>query len=300
MSSVYHPGELEVQKRAGAREMAERIGSSIGATIPLAAREFLRSQPMAVIGTLDAVGRVWASLVTGEAGFIQAVDERTVRIETRPVPGDPLGDNLTINGPIGLLVIDFTTRRRMRVNGTLELHADGAMYIRTEQVYANCPKYIQARAWERRNQTGDVPGVQRGGGLTCKQRQWISSADTFFLASSHPQAGVDASHRGGNPGFVRVTPGGSLVWPDYPGNKMFQTLGNIAANPRSGLLFVDFDYGGTLQLTGRARIVWNAEAAREFVGAERVVEFDVDEVVEIAGVTFLAWRLLDNSPVNPG
>lgn len=300
MSSVYHPGELEVQTRAGVRDMAERIGRSIGATIPLAAREFLRSQPMAVIGTLDAAGRLWASLVTGELGFMQAVDERTVRIHTSPVPGDPLGDNLTVNRPIGLLVIDFAARRRMRVNGTLELHADGAMYIRTEQVYANCPKYIQARAWERRKQTGDVPGVQRGGGLTGKQRQWIAAADTFFLASSHPEAGVDASHRGGNPGFVRVTKEGSLVWPDYPGNNLFQTLGNIAANPRTGLLFIDFDGGGTLQLTGRARIVWNAEAAREFAGAERVVEFDVDGVVEIAGVTSLAWRFLDNSPVNPG
>ena len=76
MASVYHAGELSVQERAGVREMADRIGKSIRSTIPLAAQEFLRSQPMAIVGSVDPSGRVWASLLTGEPGFMQAVNER--------------------------------------------------------------------------------------------------------------------------------------------------------------------------------------------------------------------------------
>jgi hypothetical protein len=90
-----------------------------------------------------------------------------------------------------------------------------------------------------------------------------------------------------------------LVWPDYSGNTMFQTLGNISVNPQAGLLFIDFVTRRTLQLTGRARIIWELEHTAEFPGAERLVEFDVDEVVEIAGAHPLEWRFLDYSPENP-
>ena len=80
---------------------------------------------------------------------------------------------------------------------------------------------------------------------------------------------------------------------------MFQTLGNIAVNPQAGLLFIDFKTGRTLQLTGRAHIVWDQERSVEFVGAERLVEFDIDEVIEITGAHSLDWRFLDYSPENP-
>jgi hypothetical protein len=89
-----------------------------------------------------------------------------------------------------------------------------------------------------------------------------------------------------------------LVWPDYSGNTMFQTLGNISVNPQAGLLFIDFVTRRTLQLTGRARIIWELEHDAEFPGVERLVEFDVDEVVEIAGAHPLEWRFLDYSPEN--
>src|SRR5258706_2675711 len=150
MPSVYHPGERSVQARAGVREMADRIGRSIGSTIPPAARNFLRSQPLVVVGSVDAGRRVWASLLTGAPGLVQAVDEHTVRIDARPAAGDPLGDNLLGNSPVGLLAIEFATRRRMRLNGRAELGSDGAITIHAQQVYSNCPKYIQTRRWSAR------------------------------------------------------------------------------------------------------------------------------------------------------
>jgi predicted pyridoxine 5'-phosphate oxidase superfamily flavin-nucleotide-binding protein len=243
---------------------------------------------------------VWASLLTGIPGLAQAVNERTVRIDARPAAGDPLGDNLTANSQVGLIAIDFATRRRMRLNGRAEVGSDGAITIHTQQVYANCPKYIQARRWRGQAlETSSTPVVQRQSTLAQNHQQWIREADTFFIASHHPEGGADASHRGGRPGFVRVLNDHRLVWPDYPGNTMFQSLGNIAVNPQAGLLFIDFKRGSTLQLTGRARFLWDPERIAELAGAERLVEFDVDEVLEIDGAHSLEWRFLDYSPENP-
>jgi len=172
--------------------------------------------------------------------------------------------------------------------------------IRIEEVFGNCPKYIQARAPEgeigRNHGTGT--GL-RGMALFAPQRLAIETADTFFIASTNREAGADASHRGGPPGFVRVMDDTRLRFPDYAGNNMFQTLGNITTDPRVGLLFVDFDSGTTLQLTGRARILWDREDFLDLPGAERAVEVEIDEVVETAGQGPLGWRFLDYSPFNP-
>lgn len=291
MASVYHPGELSVQERAGVREMAARIGRSIGSTIPSAARDFLRSQSIVVVGSVDANQRVWASLLTGSPGFLQAVNEDTVQIKARPRAGDPLSDNLAANCQVGLIAIEFATRRRMRLNGRAEVRADGAITIDAQQVYSNCPKYIQTHAWSRgAPETNRAAVVQRQNSLAEEQQRWIRDADTFFIASHHQESGTDASHRGGRPGFVRVLNARRLVWPDYAGNTMFQTLGNIAVNPRAGLLFIDFQQRRTLQITGKAKIVWDAQRAADFAGAERLVEFDLSEGIEIGGAHPLDWR----------
>jgi predicted pyridoxine 5'-phosphate oxidase superfamily flavin-nucleotide-binding protein len=214
---------------------------------------------------------------------LQDLDDRTLWIRSRPAPGDPLADNLTVNEEAGLIAIEFATRRRMRVNGRAEVAADGAVYIHVRQVYSNCPKYIRPREVSKRpGRSGLAPRVVRRSSLTHEQRQWIREADTFFVASHHPAGGTDASHRGGRPGFVRVPDADRLIWPDYPGNTMFQTLGNIAARPQSGLLFIDFERDRTLQLTGRARIIWDEERAGDFDGAERLLEFGVAEAIEIS------------------
>jgi predicted pyridoxine 5'-phosphate oxidase superfamily flavin-nucleotide-binding protein len=300
MASPYHEGELAVHARAGVQEMARRVGRSIGSIILPAAQDFLGRQPMAIIGTVDGHGHAWASLVTGEPGFMGALNEHAMRIATRPLPGDPLGENLKINNPVGLLAIELETRRRMRLNGRAEVGSDGTIVIHAQQVYANCPKYIQAREWELGDRSAPSARlVWDDAKLNPAQQRWIGEADTFFIASSHEKGGVDVSHRGGLPGFVRVLSERLLVWPDYVGNMMFQTLGNLAVNPKAGLLFLDFDRGGTLQLTGRADIVWDEARRIGFPGAERVIEFHVERVIEIAQATGLRWRFLEYSPFNP-
>src|SRR5205823_487645 len=109
------------------------------------------------------------------------------------------------------------------------------------------------------------------------QKQFIESADTLFLGSVHPEHGADASHRGGLPGFVQVIDDTHVSFPDYAGNNMFNTLGNIAVNPAVGLLFFDFESGRTLQLTGSASVDWDKGRAREYRGAQRVIDIQVGQ-----------------------
>ncbi len=299
MSSRFHPGELAVQERAGVREEAARIGKSLQSVIPPKAREFLHQRRFIVLGSLDAAGRVWASLLTGAPGFLEAPDEHTLRIATRPAPGDPLAENLLANPQVGTLTMDLATRRRMRLNGNATI-TPGGIEVQAREVMSLCPKYIQARVTRETDASaGASSPPQHSQRLSEFQQRLLAAADTFFLATFHPEGGADVSHRGGNPGFVRVLDASKLAWPDYRGNNLFQTLGNLELNPNSGLLLVDFDTGTTLQLTGRTKVIWDAERVAEVPGAQRVMEFEIEEVLERGSATGLRWRLLDYSPFNP-
>jgi hypothetical protein len=298
-SSIYHSGELTVQARAGVQVEADRLGKFIGSSVPPSLQDFLGSQRLAIASTVGNT-QAWASLLTGESGFVQAISEQTVQINATPVQVDPLRENLLQQDDIGILVIDLATRRRLRINGKAQLDPDGRIYVHTKQVYFNCPKYIQVRYLDT-----DVSKLQASSSieytktLTNQQQQWIAHTDTFFIASYHPQGGADASHRGGYPGFVSIVNDRKIVFPDYAGNNMFNTLGNIAINPQAGLLFIDFERGSTLQLTGRTSIIWDAERVAEFIGAERLIEFEIDQVLFITNASPLHWRFGEYSPYNP-
>src|SRR5207244_12843856 len=265
---AFHEGERAVQARAGVAAEARGLGRGISSGIPPGAQPFLEAQRLAVLAGIDTAGRGWASLVTGNPGFITAPSLRRLRLAAGLSDADPLVDGLSSDRPLGLLVIDPERRRRLRVNGRVIRADRTAIEIATEEVFGNCPKYIQARAPEQGAHTRGA--ISRSGTtFTVEQRLAIERADTLFIASVHAARGADASHRGGQPGFVRVLDERRLRIPDYAGNNMFQTLGNIATDPRVGLLFVDFDTGTTLQLTGRARILWGPEALAPREGAER-------------------------------
>ncbi|WP_328871402.1 pyridoxamine 5'-phosphate oxidase family protein [Streptomyces sp. NBC_00287] len=290
---VYHAGSLAVQDRLGVRELADHVGRSIGEGIKPVAAAFLELQPLLVVGAADpATGRVWAAPLSGSPGFVRATGPRQISVVgggTPGVPTSPLAAALATEGtPVGTIALDPRTRRRMRLNGTLRPTPRG-IAIEADRVFANCPKYLQRRETyetlpDRR------PGEPRvADELTEAQAEFLAVADTFFLASVH-EGGADASHRGGNPGFVRVDSPRELSWRDYPGNAMFLTLGNLAADPRAGLLFLDWTTGTAVYLTGEART--------EFT-PERRVRFTLFEAIEIQGAVPLRWSAPEYSPANP-
>lgn len=287
MKGPFHPGELEVQRRAGALDQAQAVGRILARRVPAGAGRFLARQRFAVASSLEPSGRVWASLVTGPAGFIAPADPELLHLAAQPMEGDPLAVNLTARPELGLLVLDPRTRQRMRFNGR-GLRSPEGIFLRVEQAYGNCPKYIQLRRLEPDGEMKGEGRTRASATLDPRQQTIVARADTFFIASFHPEGGADASHRGGYPGFVRVAGPDQLVFPDYPGNGMFNTFGNLSAYPQAGLLFVDFAGGDVLQLAGRARIQPDFSVA-----------FQIDSVRETPGGSPLRLRLVEYSPANP-
>ncbi|MBD3143945.1 pyridoxamine 5'-phosphate oxidase family protein [Microbispora bryophytorum] len=286
-----HAGEIAVQRRTGVR-LAGHGSARVRAEIPEVAARFLESQRMVVIGAEDREGRAWAAPLTGRPGFVAPSGDRTILVDAVPVA--PLAGVFDDEHDIGILAVEPWTRRRMRVNGRARRDGDH-LIVRTEQVYSNCPKYLQKRTIVEDLEPGERTW-RSGDRLSEAQREWITAADTFFVATHAPGLGSDVSHRGGNPGFVEVVDDRRLVWPDYAGNLMYMTLGNLELNPAAGLLFLDWATGDALHLTGRARVDWDP---REVPGAQRLVEFDVEHVLEAGGASPLRWAFEEYSRFNP-
>ncbi|MFD5817885.1 pyridoxamine 5'-phosphate oxidase family protein [Streptomyces sp. NPDC127038] len=301
---TYHSGSRAIQDRVGVRDLADHVGRAVGQGIRPVAAAFLELQPMLVVGAAapgsatgaerdpdPAGGGVWASLLTGAPGFVRATGAHRISVAGGLPAGDPLTAALAAEGTaVGTIALDPRTRRRMRLNGRVRPGPRG-FAVEAEQVFANCPKYLQKRETYE-TVAGRAAGVpRRGTELTPSQREFVEAADTFFLATVHPH-GADASHRGGNPGFVHVDSPGRLSWRDYPGNSMFLSLGNLTADPRAGLLFLDWTSGRVLQLTGTARTEFTPDGGR-------TVRFTLAGAVETPAASPLRWSPPAYSPANP-
>ncbi|WP_417733880.1 pyridoxamine 5'-phosphate oxidase family protein [Roseovarius sp.] len=305
-TSPFHAGELAVQERLGVREKMDGFGRKVVRPfMPEQHREFYAELPLIYVGHVDAEGRPWASVLVGGAGFITSPDPRTLTLDARPFAGDPLADGLAKGSFIGLLGINASNRRRNRVNGQITDRNGTEVTFTVDQSYGNCPQYIQTRTpfWTRDPKTpNDAAEVSRFTGLDSAARAMIAQANTFFVATASRNAGTDeglngadVSHRGGKPGFVRVE-GNVVTIPDYPGNLHYNTLGNIEADPRAGLMFYDDQTGDVLMLTGTAEIDWDSTEAKAFRGAERLWSVKVTEAIRLPGALPLRWEFGGYSP----
>ncbi|HEY3326662.1 MAG TPA: pyridoxamine 5'-phosphate oxidase family protein [Novimethylophilus sp.] len=302
-SGPYHDGERQVQALAGKSGQGEAMGRAIAKSITPGAWQFLAAQSMLVLGSWDGARGAWPSLLFGEPGFAVTHDGTEVQLA---VPSawadhhDPLWHNLRQNGLISLLAIELSTRRRLRINGHLrsvadELLAEGRLDVIVDQAYPNCPKYIQRRILRMDRTQPGRPCMQENHSLNADHASLIANADACFVASVHQESGTDVSHRGGLPGFVRVESTTRLRIPDYVGNGMFNTLGNIHESGFAGLLFIDFDNGRQLQVIGDAKIDWSRESAT----VERSWLLDIQRVRESSLPHGLKWEFVDFSPFNP-
>lgn len=302
--NVYHGGEIAVQERAGVRKIADRLSQMIRPIMPDQHREFFEMLPFVVVGLTDEHGRPWSTMCVGDPGFINSPDETTLQIASMPLLSRDLGLQMNEGDKIGLLGIELPTRRRNRMNGVISDTGAGGFAVHVQQSFGNCPQYIQTRSVEPRGAglAKNTGPVERSDVLTGQVAEIIGQADTFYISSRTSElsggsgSGVDVSHRGGRPGFVSVSADGVLSFPDFSGNRLFNTLGNIADDGRVGMVFADFTTGDLLLLTGRAGIVWDGKRLEGFEGAQRLVDVKVDEVVHARSALPLAGSLIEQSP----
>ena len=301
--SPFHAGELAIQARFGAQErMDKQARRMVRDYLPEQHQQFFAQLSYLIVGTVDAVGNLWASILVGEPGFLSSPDEHTLRVAAQPLVGDPLTTTLAEGIDIGLLGIELHTRRRNRLNGNITaIHAD-SFDVHVGQSFGNCPQYIQARMFELVESDPTIPKVHQFTTLGAAERAIITAADTFFIATAYQAEsagaarGVDVSHRGGKPGFVRIDDNGTLTVPDFSGNCHFNTFGNLELNPRGGLLFVDFDSGDLLYLTGTAEVIWEETEAINYEGAERLFRFRLVRGYRIESSLPLRWSNPKFSP----
>ncbi|MDL2198001.1 pyridoxamine 5'-phosphate oxidase family protein [Halopseudomonas aestusnigri] len=299
-ADVWHAGERELQRRLGVAERMAEIGPRVlSPVLPEQHRAFYPLLNFVVVGAVSANGDLWAGMLEGAPGFAWSPDPSALRLDTRLSGADPCARALLETGAVGLLGIDLTTRRRNRLSGQISAIDSNGLDIRVEQAFGNCPQFIQQRQLVAEAGASEAAGTLVTNSLTDRMRELISAADTCFVASGLPcdgqDAAVDVSHRGGWPGFVRVT-GDRLTMPEFSGNRFFNTLGNLLVNPRAGLLFVDFANGDLLQITGRVELQWDAPQAQRYEGVEHLWHLQVERAVWRPGGSALRWQFEGFSP----
>lgn len=301
IENPFHEGELDAQRRAGVLELGKRNSRAIADSILPGALRFIEQQSFVILGHKDEAGDLWTTVIIGEAGFIRPLSESVIELNDSGVDKNAVStlDRLPDGSRLGLLIIELATRRRLRVNGVLKKREEKVLELRVEESYPNCPKYIQSRHLTiERAKTSSFQSEQ-GELLGAPQRALISNADTFFVSSLHPERGVDASHRGGQRGFVQLIDDACLRIPDYPGNSMFNTLGNLLVYPRAGLTFIDFENSLFLQLTGDVTVRWDHDDSSGLTGGtRRFWDFQVSRWRQSEFSFKLTWEHLSDSPYN--
>ncbi|MEX3932077.1 pyridoxamine 5'-phosphate oxidase family protein [Paraburkholderia phymatum] len=304
-ASPFHADELAAQRLAGVDSRADSSGRrGIRRYMPDQHREFYGQQPFMIFGGVDASGQPWATVRVGEPGFVSSPDARTLRIDGGALPGDPLDGRWRTGALIGGLGIQPHTRRRNRINGVVTAVDGGTITLEVSQSFGNCAKYIQGRKPTFIERAADAVHAPQeiAMQLSDADKALLSRADTFYIASANTAddagfaRGVDVSHRGGAPGFVRIDDAATLTTPDFSGNKFFNTIGNLLHDPRAGLLFIDFATGDLLYLAVLAEIVWQGPELTAFEGAERLVRFHVQEVRRGKGVLPFRWSEVEYAP----
>jgi uncharacterized protein len=303
-ASPFHKGEQEVQTRMGVRDQMEQFGKRvIRDYMPEQHREFYKQLPFVLVGHADKDGWPWASILFSPPGFIQSNEDTSLLINTKPVAGDPLEEALVAGTRLGLLGIELASRRRNRLAAHITRTNKEGFELQVDQAFGNCPQYIQTRDLHTIDPSSlPPPNVEDLKQFDESAKNLIMHSDTFFVASyvkndsGEASEGADVSHRGGRPGFVRIDDDLTLTIPDYLGNNHFNTFGNFTENAKAGLLFLDFENGHLLSLTGTVEILWDSPDSKYFEGAERLWKFHLDHGRRLTHALPLRWALDAFSP----
>lgn len=323
----WHEGELAMAK---ALKVPPMDNPTFPALSPQLANH-LQIAPLIAIGTLDKQGRPWTTLWGGEKGISQPVAQGIIGIRT-PVVGshDPVVEELVgkdANGTVTReegagrmvagLTIDLETRKRVKlfarmVAGALSLREDEAtdakqhfaevqLVLRIEQSLGNCPKYLNRKRIEPAISKPEL--ISDSPQLPQQAIDLLAKADLFFVSSSNHEKDMDTNHRGGPRGFVRVVSneasGAVLCYPEYSGNRLYQTLGNLKVNPVIGICVPDFDTGDMLYLTGTTEILIGPGASQILPRSNLAVRITTTAARYVATALPFRGTSGEPSPYNP-
>ena len=175
--------------------------------------------------------------------------------------------------------IGLSHRRRLRVNGPIKEVTPTQLTLQVQEAFPNCPQFIRDHTLEGlQGPAHPAQEATHGTQLGSLERTRIEETETLFVATLHPERGVDASHRGGPRGFVEVVNATTLRLPDYPGNGLFNSFGNLAVDPRMGMLIPVFATGELLHLSGRGKVLWEAADPGDLtLGSRRFLAFSLEQ-----------------------
>jgi len=295
---------------------------------PQAAFMFQRA-PLLAFGTLDAESRPWTTLWGGEPGFSEPLGGGFIGTRTLvdgkhdPVVQALVGENekgeptqAKDGGKlVAGLAIDLMTRKRVKTAGRMvagtmkdvevEVEVEGEenrkqtqlqLVTKIEQSLGNCPKYLNQ--YEIRPALLEPELVSQGSSLSEEGTALISKSDMFFLSTS-TEDDMDVNHRGGPSGFVRIISPTTLAYPEYSGNRLYQSLGNLTLNPKIGLTFPDYDTGDVLYITGTTEILAGTDASALLPGSNLAVKITIEECRYVkTGLPFRGTKKTP-SPYNP-
>ena len=293
--SPFHEGELIIQKALGVDERMDRFGRKvIRDYMPEQHREFYKELPYVFVSHIDKEGDSWASILTGEQGFLNSPNARTLKVNVLPLPADPLNKSLKSGLSLGVLGINLSNRRRNRLSTTIDAVSKNGFTLSVKQSFGNCPKFITPREFSQNTDSSNIR-VEKFKSFSRLHQYIIISSDTFFVSSdyskdSEPSSGGDVSHRGGPAGFVRFDDDRTLTIPDYSGNFHFNTLGNFLMNPTAGLLFLDFETNSILTMTGTPEVIFESPDIENFPGAECIWKFHLKHGYYIENVLPYSWK----------
>ncbi|KAJ1301932.1 hypothetical protein OPQ81_000771 [Rhizoctonia solani] len=301
----WHPGESSMHSILNTSQAVQFGHTMVRDHLPFEHRTSHTSNiAFLAITTLDSEGRPWVSLVAsknGKPGFVESPSELELVVNADVWDGDPVRLNFD-NGKGKLIAgvgIEWATRRRNKFAGLVrDVTWDGELMkldMKVTQALGNCPKYITTRTVESSKTSPRV--VYSKTILGPNERlpddviDFIHRADTIFIGTTYVAdpsqeemfpSHLGTNHRGGRPGFVRVRGDGlTLVVPDYSGNRLMNSLGNIQVTPLAGITILDFSTGDILYLTGHAQNVFD-QAARDIMDRTNLLT-----LVTTTGCTFV-------------
>jgi len=301
----FHEGELMIQNKYNIHHDPRLAEMMLKDHISNRYVAFIEHQSTIIIATEDEDGNQWTSMLLAAPNFVKVKSSKQLNLnldKLQTTTTDILFKNINPDSKIGILFIDTATRSRYRLNGRASILRN-VIEITVTEAYPNCPKYIQQRIPHIINDNSGLGNeVVKGSSLTQEFLSLIKQADTFFMSSRNSDGDMDASHRGGDPGFIEILEDGILKIPDYSGNNLFNSLGNFMQIPKAGILFIDFDKGHSLQLTGATELLFDQNSDHDLYRTTNTGRYWLFKTKQWISTSFhnkIDWELVSFSPFNP-